>query len=203
MDDPKHSKPCHGSYAARRPAGTEHPVTLTKDGVRHRQRLPDGSEREILACGLACSECFSGKNLYDILQPGLEYEMRAMENLKNGRPAEPLSIHTSSGVPEALGPFLEALEIHLPWKNKEELDWCVSLQIEGASAVMAAIDMVLQVSMFENGKSDRTKVAVGATSYHGPPSTSFGAKSPLWKKHHQLMPMWWIKWLVTSQTWTI
>lgn len=187
MDDPDRCGQEHSCFAARRPAGAEYPVTLTKDGALHRQRMPDGTEREILACGLACSECFSGKNLYKILKPGLDYEMRSMENLRKGLPAEALSIHTSSGVPEPLGPFLEALKKYLPWKNKEELDFCVSLQIEGASAVWAAIDMVLQVSAFESGKHDRTKVAVGATSYHGPPSTSFGAKSPIWKKHHQLI----------------
>lgn len=170
----------HGNFAGRRPAGTQHPLTLTKNGVRHAQRMPDGTTREILAVGLACSECFSGPNLHKILAPGYEYEGRVMQALAEGQPAPPLSIHTSSGVPEPLEGFLKALEVHLPWANKEELDWCCSLQIEGASAVWAAIDMVLQVSMFEGSDKNRVKVAVGATSYHGPPSTCFGAKSPLW-----------------------
>jgi adenosylmethionine-8-amino-7-oxononanoate aminotransferase len=108
-----------------------------------------------------------------------------MKDLLEGKHASPLSIHTSSGVPEALNGFLQALEPHLPWKNSKELDWMCSLQLEGASAVWAAIDMVLQVSMIETGNKDRTMVAVGATSYHGPPSTSFGAQSPLWNKPHQ------------------
>jgi adenosylmethionine-8-amino-7-oxononanoate aminotransferase len=177
---------CH--FAGRRPAGTDHAVTLAKDGVRHRQRLPNGSEREIIACGLACSECFSGTNLHRILQPGFELEQKVMEDLMLGKPATPLSIHTSSGVTDALAPFLEALELHLPWKNKEELDWCVSLQLEGASAVFAAIDMVLQVRRIENtDEPSRIKVAVGATSYHGPPSTSFGAKTPIWSKNNQVI----------------
>lgn len=47
--------------------------------------------------------------------------------------------------------------------------------------------MVLQVSMFEGGDKNRTQVAVGATSYHGPPSTCFGANCPLWKKQQQLI----------------
>ena len=151
--------------------------------------MPDGSEREIIACGLACSECFSGPNLHRILQPGFALEQQFMQDLRDGKPAAPLSIHTSSGVTEALAPFMQALEIHLPWKNKDELDWCVSLQMEGASAVWAAIDMVLQLRIMQNKDDDRarTKIAVGATSYHGPPSTSFGAKSPLWYKNHQLI----------------
>lgn len=190
MDDPERGmveSKDHIFFAARGPAGKENPVTLTKNGVRHRQRMPDGSERDILAVGLACSECFSGQNLYKILQPGFDYEAKVMKLLSEGQPAPPLSIHTSSGVPDALKDFLNALERHLPWKNRSELDWCVSLQIEGASAVWAAIDMVLQVRIFEDGNQNRTKVAVGATSYHGPPSTSFGANSPLWYKHHQVI----------------
>ena len=103
-----------------------------------------------------------------------------------GEMADPLSIHTSSGVPPALEEFIDALTPYLPWENVHELDWCVSLQIEGASAVWAAIDMLLQELILTTGDKNRTKVAVGATSYHGPPSTSFGAKSPLWCKTHQL-----------------
>jgi adenosylmethionine-8-amino-7-oxononanoate aminotransferase len=153
--------------------------------------MPDSSTREIIACGLACSECFSGKTLHKVLKSGFDYERAAMERLAAGVPAPPLSIQRSCGVPEALGDFLQALELHLPWENTQELDWCVSLQVEGASAVMAAIDMLLQVNTLKNGggskKHKRIKVAVGATSYHGPPSTSFGAKVPIWPKEHQLI----------------
>lgn len=187
MDDPNHANNPHSHFAARRPAGAGYPTTLKKDGVRHQQRLPDGTEREIIACGLACSECFSGKNLHKILSPAFEKQREVMEALANGEPAAPLIIHTSSGVPEVLPEFLDALALHLPWKNKDELDWCVSLQLEGASAVSAAIDMVLQVNIIENKQQSRLKIAVGATSYHGPPSTSFGAKEPLWAKNNQLI----------------
>ena len=179
----------HEHLAARRPAGTLYPVTTKKQGCYHTQRLPDGSEREIIACGLACSEVFSGANLARILQPGLDYELQVMKDLTEGKPADPLWLHTSSGLVSAMDPFIDALALHLPWKEKEgelPLDWCVSLQVEGASAVWAAVDMVLQVSMLERPEEkQRIKVAVGATSYHGPPSTSFGAKSPLWQKNHQ------------------
>jgi adenosylmethionine-8-amino-7-oxononanoate aminotransferase len=41
--------------------------------------------------------------------------------------------------------------------------------------------MVLQL---EN--TNRKIVAVGSASYHGPPSTSLGSKSPLWEKTHQV-----------------
>lgn len=112
--------------------------------------------------------------------------MKVMEQLMAGEMAGPLSIHTSAGVPEALSGFIDELTPHLPWENSEELDWCVSLQIEGASAVWAGIDMLLQELILTTGAKNRKKVAVGATSYHGPPSTSFGAKSPLWRKSHQL-----------------
>jgi adenosylmethionine-8-amino-7-oxononanoate aminotransferase len=121
------------------------------------------------------------------LKRGLEYELKVMDDLIEGNNAAPLSIHTSGGVPAALSEFIEALTPHLPWKNKADLDWCVSLQLEGASAVWAAVDMLLQVLMMETGNKSRTKVAVAGTSYHGPPSTSFGARAPLWTKHHQLV----------------
>jgi len=137
--------------------------------------------------GLACSECFSGKNLYKLLKPGFDYEAKVMEDLKEGRSAEPLSIHTSCGVSPALDGFLQAIEKHLPWENSAELDWCVSLQIEGASGVFAAVDMCLQTLHMEEGNNERMKIAVGGKSYHGPPSTAFGARAPLWKKNHQLV----------------
>ena len=58
----------------------------------------------------------------------------------------------------------------------------VYLQAEGASAVHAAVDMALQV--FQDGQDfnrpdARTRVACGASSYHGPASTSPGGATPL------------------------
>ena len=142
-----------------------------------------------MSIGLACSECFHGENLARILKPGFDYEAQVMQDLMAGKPASPLSIHTSAGVTEFLDPFLEALEPHLPWSKDEmpaEDDWCVSLQLEGASAVWAGIDLLLQIRMLETGETERIKVAVAGTSYHGPPVTSFGSKSPLWTKQHQV-----------------
>lgn len=115
----------------------------------------------------------------------------AVSNNDNDRTFAPsLSIHTSAGLPDALEGFLNALEPHLPWKKFGNTadDWVCSLQLEGASAVWAAIDMCLQVAMIEDPETnkDRTMVAVGKTSYHGPPSTSFGGSSPLWTKHYQI-----------------
>ncbi len=139
-----------------------------------------------MSVGLACSECFSGPRLWKLLKPGFDYEQKVMEDLMEGNFASPLSNHTSGGVTEPLVEFVKALEPHLPWKESNKLDWCVSLQLEGASAVWAAIDMVLQEAMLTTGETSRKMVAVGATSYHGPPSTSFGANCPLWQKSYQL-----------------
>lgn len=62
-------------------------------------------------------------------------------------------------------------------------DWFVSLQTEGASAVWAATDLLLQAQHADHASlaaSPRTTVAVGACSYHGPPSSSLGGgASPL------------------------
>ncbi len=121
-----------------------------------------------------------------MLKPGFDFEKQVMEDMMAGTFAGSLSSHTSSGVPEALGDLIDALEPHLPWKDAKNLDWCASFQMEGASAVMAGIDMLLQEMMLTTGNTQRTKVAVGAVSYHGPPSTSFGSKETLFKKHHQL-----------------
>lgn len=150
------------------------------------RRLANGREEELLSVGLACSECFSGPRLGKLLKAGFDYEQKVMEDLLAGNSASPLSNHTSGGVTEALSSFVEAIEPHLPWKQSEELDWCVSLQLEGASAVWAAIDMVLQEAILTSGDKKRKMVAVAATSYHGPPSTSFGAKCPLWQKSYQV-----------------
>jgi adenosylmethionine-8-amino-7-oxononanoate aminotransferase len=108
-----------------------------------------------------------------------------MFDLVAGKPAAPLSIHTSGGVPAALNTFINTLEPHLPWKDAKDLDWCLSLQLEGASAVWAGIDMLLQLQMMK-GRANRKMVAVGKKSYHGPPSTSFGSSCPLFPKHAQL-----------------
>ncbi|KAL3916525.1 MAG: hypothetical protein SGILL_005139, partial [Bacillariaceae sp.] len=129
--------------------------------------------------------------------PGFDYEKKAMEELMSDSYASPLSNHTSGGVTEAISNFVDALEPHLPWKPSNGIDddnnlhvvlddWCVSLQLEGASAVWAAIDMALQESMLTSGDTERNMVAVGETSYHGPPSTSAGARCPLWQKAYQV-----------------
>lgn len=187
MDDPQHSPTKHEKYAGRVPAGLQQPVVLKKNGVRHLRRLPSGEEKEVLSVGLACSEVFSGPILGKILQPGFDYERSVMEQLMAGDAASPLSTHTSGGVSHALSEFVSELEQHLPWTDPANLDWCVSLQLEGASAVWAAIDMVLQQSFLATRKFGRTKVAVGSTSYHGPPSTSLGSACPLWKKNLQVL----------------
>lgn len=116
----------------------------------------------------------------------------------------------------------------------ENADWCLSLQMEGASAVLAAVDMLTQLRhiryleteketqrlaqlvqshVSNDGECDceaiettpvrvpvppppaskpisSWKIGVGATSYHGPPSTSPGSAAPLnaaGSKHNQVL----------------
>ena len=118
-----------------------------------------------------------------VLQRGFEYEQQVLLDLMAGNYAAPLAIHTSAGIPGATGDFLKALKPHLPWENLDDLDWCLSLQLEGASAVMAAIDVLMQEQMLLSGNTQRKMVAVGGASYHGPPSTSFGSATPLWERN--------------------
>ncbi len=155
-------------------------------------RAGSGSVRVL---GGACSEVLGGANLANLLRSGYELESRAMSAMQNSEPAEVLSVHTSAGVPPQLDQFLTALRPHLPTGGSE--DWCVNLQAEGASAVHAAIDMGLQ--LFQGGADfnrpdARTRVACGASSYHGPASTSPGGATPLGARakgltHHARYPV--------------
>lgn len=175
----------HSHYAGRLPAGSELPICISKNGINHVREM-DGRQEEIMSVGLACSECFSGPRLAKLLQPGFAYEQQVLLDLMAGKAASPLSIHTSGGVPQALSQFIQEMKPHLPWAEPDALDWCMSLQMEGASAVSAAIDMLLQVGMIESGSTRRKMVAVGKKSYHGPPSTSFGSNCPMWTKDFQV-----------------
>lgn len=77
---------------------------------------------------------------------------------------------------------------HEECSSEEESDWFVSLQSEGASAVWAATDLLLQAQHANHASlaaSPRTLVAVGAKSYHGPPSSSLGGgETPLPSAKH-------------------
>ena len=154
------------------------PLGKNQAPVAHKDRLDfhRGGQVNSLIGG-ACSEVLGGANLAALLKDGFELEARAMASLARNKPAETLSIHTSAGVPPQLETFIDALAPHLPAAGN---DWCVNLQAEGASAVHAAIDMVLQASGEDlSSAGARTGVAVAQTSYHGPPSTSPGGKAPL------------------------
>lgn len=158
-------------FAGRYPLGKNLSPVISKAGTDFLRG--DVATRVV---GGACSEVLGGKNLAALLRPGFELEARAMAALEAGEPADVLSIHTSTGVPVQLDTFIQALAPHVPFKE----DWCVNLQAEGASAVHAAIDMVLQASGEDLSKPGaRVGVAVGQTSYHGPPSTSPGGTSPM------------------------
>ena len=162
-------------FAGRYPVGRSLPPVTAKAGLNFSRKGHDEAPMRVL--GGACSEALGGANLAAILRPGFELETRAMASLEAGHPADVLSLHTSAGVPPQLDTFISALAPHLPTQGD---DWCVNLQAEGASAVHAAIDMCLQKSGVDPAAAGaRTGVAVGMTSYHGPPSTSPGGRAPL------------------------
>eukprot|EP01051_Picozoa_sp_SAG22_P014321 SAG22_NODE_1719_length_3739_cov_4.655769_3_plen_563_part_00 len=182
---------------------------LTRHTAEQRSRgsaPPQGRVDQTMVIGGACSQCLSGKNLERVLRSGFEMEAQAMADLAKGAPATPLAVHTSMGTPPALGGFLRSLEQHLPWRRAgdhsedrdgdgaDELtaaagrddddDWVVSLQVEGASAVWAACDLLLQLQAVRGrgrgGEAGRRQmVATGAYSYHGPQSTSLGSATPI------------------------
>ena len=162
-------------FAGRYAVGKNLSAVATKSGLHFNR--PDIGDVRVL--GGACSEVLGGANLAKVLQSGFEKEARVMEALRQSQPAEVLSVHTSAGVPAELDAFLKALKPHLPVDGD---DWCVNLQLEGASAVHAAIDMALQMSQPGadlSAPGARVRVACGASSYLGPASTSPGGAAPL------------------------
>lgn len=164
-------------WAGRLPLGTAPPVVVARSGLRQTHRAPDGAEATVYGLGGACGEVLSGPRLAEVLAPAHEKERRALQALRAGQPAAPLSLHTSFGVTEELGELVAALEPHVPFE-----DWCVSFQLEGASAVHAAVDMLFQLRT-----DGRRKVAVASNSYHGPGSTSLGSRTPLFDKPYQVV----------------
>jgi adenosylmethionine-8-amino-7-oxononanoate aminotransferase/alkylhydroperoxidase family enzyme len=162
-------------FAGRYALGKNLPAVESKSGFT----LSRSGSGEVRLLGGACSEVLGGANLAKLLKNGYNLEVRAMEAMQRDEPAAALSVHTSAGVPPELDEFLKALEPHIPTKTG---DWCVNLQAEGASAVHAAIDMALQWSQpgADFSRPDaRNRVACGASSYHGPASTSPGGATPL------------------------
>ena len=166
-------------FAGRYALGKNLPTVSTKQGMQFAWR---GKDQPVRVLGGASSEVLGGRNLADVLRKGFEIEERAFHALERGEAAEPLSVHTSAGVPQALDDFLDALAPHLPAWAQEGDDWCVNLQAEGSSAVHAAIDMAIQATQPGadlTAPTARTRVACGASSYHGPASTSPGGGIPL------------------------
>eukprot|EP01043_Picozoa_sp_COSAG02_P066308 COSAG02_NODE_10276_length_1980_cov_0.836789_2_plen_541_part_01 len=170
------------------PHSTGRATTLSQRGIVHKWRWADDlSEQTMYVLGAASSYAFSGKRLEKVLRPGFDLEKQALLQMASEEEHAPLSQHTSAGGVDALEPFLAALQQHIPWA---ESDWFVNLQVEGTSAVLAAIDICIQQAAEDDGiataglsVAPRTKVAVGARSYHGPPSTAFGAAAPLGKSY--------------------
>ena len=84
-----------GRVAGRLPYMKITPRIITKQGIIHQRRLPNGQSQEIMAVGGACSEIFTAERLAEILRPGFEYEGEVLNLLEKNSPAPPLSIHTS------------------------------------------------------------------------------------------------------------
>ena len=160
-------------FAGRLALGNEYAKILSKHGMTHTHA--DGTQ--VLACGLACSEIFHGTTLARVLRPSHELEHQSLVKLEQGQPAPTLALHTSAGVSDALSPFMEKLQPHLPSGFQTD-DTCLSLQVSGADAVWAGVDLCLQLQ-HARGHTQRCKVAVASQSYHGPGTSAFGSAMPL------------------------
>lgn len=122
------------------------------------------TEREVFILGNACSEHLGYDKFNTLLEAHIGQQQRVLEQLKGQQFAPPLTNHTSIASPQELGPFLNALKPHLPWRSdagdagdtddaEDREDWFVSLQTEGASAVWSATDIMLQLQLHDNEKN--------------------------------------------------
>eukprot|EP00946_MAST-07B_sp_MAST-7B-sp1_P001771 g1771.t1 len=163
-------------FAGRRAIGARYPRVTHKQGMWHSH---EGRGDPVMACGLACSEVFSGPQLARVLRKSHQIEGNALAALMRGDAAETLSLHTSAGVTPAMSEFLDTLTLCLPkdFQNKAD-DVCVSLQLTGTDAVWAAADLLLQLQSVR-GNVHRNRVAVADWSYHGPGASAFGRAAPL------------------------
>mmetsp|Transcript_122583 Transcript_122583/g.318703 ORF Transcript_122583/g.318703 Transcript_122583/m.318703 type:complete len:473 (-) Transcript_122583:162-1580(-) len=163
--------------AGRAPVGSSSIVgAVLKKQCTRTERLHGGEVEETLVLGAACSEVLSGPRLAKVLRPAVDLQRRALEDLAEGKASEPLSIHTSAGLPSPLGAFVEALSAHLPWSDAGA-DWFLNLQLEGATAVWAGVEALMrlqQVSDKTSAGPQRGYLAVGERSYHGPKTTALG-----------------------------
>ena len=151
--------------------GNVPPIVLERAGIY--MRCDDNDEGVSVLLGNACSEIFAGPALAKVLRAGHAYEARVLAALDAGTAAQPLVQHTAAAITDAWWPFLESLTAHVPQRARAEADWCVNLQVEGASAVHAGVEMLLQLQAARS-QSERVGVAVAAASYHGPATTSLG-----------------------------
>ena len=137
--------------------------------------------QDVLVVGAACSEIFCGPEFARVVARGLKGEKESIGRIAAGEPSAPLFIHTSAGIPDTLHAFIGTLEQHQPWGAELGEDWFATFQLEGASAVLAAIDLCIQLQQAK-GEGRRLRVGVGRRSYHGPGSTSPGgpASAPSW-----------------------
>lgn len=139
--------------------------------------IDDDTEHIIL--GGASSMILGGNLLADILEKTNMMFNSSILALKNNEYASPLNLHTSIGISSHINKFIQQLENHLP--NNFKKDWSVSIQLEGSSAVHAAVDILLS-------GQNKTKqfIGVGTNCYHGPKITSFGKADDRYLEFNQI-----------------
>ena len=116
----------------------------------------DGTTVAVL--GGASSDLVGGEALHSVLRKTSAALQEACDDLEESSGGGPLMLHTSIGTLPSLRAFQQALRPHLPASWGEQ--WAVALQLSGASAVIAACEL-LRVRR-------PGAVAVGQVSYHGP-----------------------------------
>jgi len=173
LSDARKTEASKVHMAARGPVGSRDIIgaVLGKMGtITHRMHGDDVHGTMVM--GGACAEVLSGPRLAKALTPAVEMQEEALFRMSRGEPHEPLSIHTSVGLPVAVGGFVAELQKHLPWPDVHK-DWFVNFQLEGTTAVWAGVEALGHIKQVQDDRREH-RVALGSRSYHGPKSTGLG-----------------------------
>ena len=117
----------------------------------------------IMSVGAAASWPFVSGGLARIANSYARFILEDSKKIDHYYPHVPLSCHTSLGLTPHYERLADILVDHINWPTAT-----VNFQVEGASAVSAACEILRSQSIREG------RVAVCASSYHGPRGLSFG-----------------------------
>lgn len=123
-----------------------------------------GEMNQVMCIGGAASWPLASIRTARATRTYADFIRRDANNALAGLAHTPFGCHTSLGTTVHFERLADALAEHVPWERA-----AVNFQVEGASAVNAACEMLLAAR-------GGGRVAVCERSYHGPPGHSYGAR---------------------------